>query len=138
LIRHAGKSTRFYSALCARIFLTGILVTAPIDDHSFTSTYVFIRFMDTPGFANILPNSLQPAYGDMRLAGSAVLSSRSYFFITVSAGSRPICIGQPRSSRLSEYIIHRMPIIRTLYKSVKQVIETSDGLASARLSAKWS
>ncbi|MCE7886396.1 MAG: DUF502 domain-containing protein [Alphaproteobacteria bacterium PRO2] len=105
-----------------KFFLTGVLVTAPIAITLYL-VYVFIVFMDRQ-LANILPNNLQPAYGESVFPGSGLIISL-IFFILVGWFATNV-LGQ-MFIRMSEYIMGRMPIIRTFYNAIKQVIETLMG-----------
>jgi uncharacterized membrane protein len=105
-----------------KFFLTGVLVTAPIAITLYL-VYVFIVFMDRQ-FANILPNSLQPAYGDSVFPGSGLIIT-VIFFVLVGWLATNV-LGQ-MFIQVSEYIMGRMPIIRTFYNAIKQVIETLMG-----------
>ncbi|HQX27738.1 MAG TPA: DUF502 domain-containing protein [Alphaproteobacteria bacterium] len=105
-----------------KFFLTGVLVTAPIAITLYV-TYVFIVFMDRQ-LANILPNNLQPAYGESVFPGSGLIIT-IVFFIGVGWFATNV-LGQ-MFIQISEYIMGRMPIVRTFYNAIKQVVETLMG-----------
>lgn len=100
--------------------LAGILVTAPISITIYL-TYVFLTFVDTR-VAKVLPHQWYNAlYGETTFPGIGLIISLVFFvlvgwFATNFMGRILI--------RVSEYIVARMPIIRTLYSSIKQIFET--------------
>ncbi|MCC6598460.1 MAG: DUF502 domain-containing protein [Alphaproteobacteria bacterium] len=103
-----------------RYFLTGILVTAPIFLTVYL-TYVFFTFIDTQ-VSRILPHELYSAlYGGPTVPGLGIIIALAFFtvvgwFATNFMGRMII--------RMSEYVVHRVPIINTIYKGLKQVFET--------------
>ncbi len=105
-----------------KFFLTGVLVTAPIAITLYV-TYIFIVFMDRQ-LTNILPNNLQPAYGESVFPGSGLVIT-VLFFIGIGWLATNV-LGQ-LFIQMSEYVMGRMPIIRTFYNAIKQVIETLMG-----------
>lgn len=116
-IDHHASKQRGFIARMRSYFLTGILVTAPLTITVYL-TFVVFHFVDTQ-VSNILPGQLYNG-----LPGLGILIALSFFitvgwFATNFMGRLVI--------RISEYIVHRVPIINTLYKSVKQVFETLMG-----------
>jgi len=101
-------------------FLAGILVTAPISITVYL-TYIFLTFVDKQ-VGKILPHEWYDAlWGGTTFPGIGLLIAISFFivigwFATNFLGRLFI--------RISEYIVHRMPIIRTLYGAIKQIFET--------------
>jgi uncharacterized membrane protein len=97
-------------------FLAGIVVTAPIGITLYL-TYVFLTFVDrnvTRLFpAHYYPETTIPGIGVLVAVAAFVLIG---WFATNFLGRLLI--------RVSEYIVHRMPVIRTLYGAIKQVFET--------------
>ncbi len=101
-------------------FLAGILVTAPIGITIYL-TYVFLNFVDS-NVVGLLPKDWYDAlYGGTIFPGFGVIIALSFFvvvgwFATNFLGRMII--------RISEYIVDRMPVIRTLYSAIKQIFET--------------
>ncbi|MEM6780728.1 MAG: DUF502 domain-containing protein [Pseudomonadota bacterium] len=96
-------------------FLAGILVTAPIGITIFL-TWKFFAFVDN-SVAGLIP----PQYTETYLPGIGVIIAVSFFlvvgwFATNFLGRLFI--------RISEYIVHRVPVIRTVYGAIKQIFET--------------
>lgn len=118
---HAGRSGPM--ARLRRYFLTGILVTAPVSITIYL-TYVFLKFVDTQVYA-ILPNEwYRTLHGGAMMPGLGIVIALTFFtvvgwFATNFMGRLVI--------RISEYVLHRVPVINTLYKGVKQVFETVMG-----------
>jgi uncharacterized membrane protein len=105
-----------------KYFLTGILVSAPIAITLYLA-YVCIIFMDRQ-VANMLPNSMQPPYGESIFPGSGLIIT-VLFFIGVGWFANNY-LGQ-LFIEASEYVMNKMPIIRTFYNAIKQVVETLMG-----------
>lgn len=106
-------------------FLAGILVTAPIGITIFL-TYSFLSFIDSHvrrliPLEHVLDQILPPAYNDYALPGIGILVALS-FFILVGWFARNF-LGRMIIS-ISEYFVHKMPVIRTLYGAIKQIFET--------------
>ncbi len=100
--------------------LAGILVTAPIAITVYL-TWVFLTFIDSR-VTRILPGHWYEAlYGETTLPGLGLIIALVFFiiigwFATNFLGRLLI--------RISEYIVARMPVIRTLYSAIKQIFET--------------
>ncbi len=98
----------------------GILVTAPISITVYL-TYVFLTFVDSK-VVHLLPKDWYDAlYGSTTFPGLGLIISLTGFimigwFATNFLGRMII--------RVSEYIVARMPVIRTLYSAIKQIFET--------------
>ena len=100
--------------------LAGILVTAPITITVYL-TYLFLTFVDSK-VAMVLPTDwYQALYGKATIPGIGLIVAVTFF----------ICIGWFATNFLgrililiSEKILARMPIIRTIYSATKQVLET--------------
>ena len=103
-----------------RFFLTGLLVTAPIIITIYV-TWLVITFIDIK-VANLLPE-----YLDFRKAlpyqvpGIGLLIV--IFVITFIDAITPGLIGR-NLLKLGEIILFKTPVIRTLYSSIKQIMET--------------
>ncbi len=100
--------------------LAGILVTAPISITIYL-TYIFLSVVDN-NVARLLPKEWYDAlYGGTTIPGIGLVIALSGFvligwFATNFLGRLFI--------RISEYIVDRMPVIRTLYGAIKQIFET--------------
>lgn len=111
------------SARLRRYFLTGILVTAPISLTIYL-TYVFLNFVDSQ-VSRVLPGEwYQALYGRTTIPGLGIVIALVFFtvvgwFATNFMGRMII--------RISEYVVHRVPVINTVYKGLKQVFETVIG-----------
>lgn len=100
--------------------LAGILVTAPITITVYL-TYLFLTFVDGK-VALVLPTDWYHAlYGKATIPGIGLIVAVTFF----------ICVGWFATNFLgrlliliSEKILARMPIIRTIYGATKQVLET--------------
>ena len=100
--------------------LAGILVTAPISITIYL-TWLFLTFIDSR-VAKILPDDWYVAlYGGTTFPGLGLVIALVFFVIigwfAKNFFGRLII-------RLSEYIVHRMPVIRTVYSAIKQIFET--------------
>jgi uncharacterized membrane protein len=103
-----------------RYFLTGIVVTAPLSITLYI-TYLFLVTVDRQ-VTKILPKDWYHAfYGDTMFPGLGVVIAVLFFvaigwFATNFMGRLTI--------RLYEYVVARMPVIRSLYNAIKQIFET--------------
>lgn len=101
-------------------FLAGILVTAPISITIYL-TWSFLTFVDRR-VSHMLPHEwYQALYGGTTVPGVGLIFALVFFvvigwFATNFLGRIFI--------RLSEYIVDRVPVIRTLYSAIKQIFET--------------
>ncbi len=114
-----GHTRQLQRTLFSRIrgyFLAGILVTAPIGITCYL-TYVFLSFVDknvTRLFpAHYYPETTIPGIGILVAVAAFILIG---WFATNFFGRLFISV--------SEYFVHRMPVIRTIYGAIKQVFET--------------
>ncbi|MDH5722541.1 MAG: DUF502 domain-containing protein [Alphaproteobacteria bacterium] len=116
-----GVSHRVGMVARLRAYLiAGILVTAPISLTVYL-TYVFLTFIDH-NVARLLPKEMYEAlYGGTTIPGIGLIIALA-FFITVGWFARNF-FGR-LIIRISEYIVHRMPVISKLYSAIKQVMET--------------
>ncbi len=103
-----------------RYFFTGILVTAPISITVYL-TYMFLRLVDNK-VVHLLPSELYNAiYPKTTIPGlGLVIIIISFIFIGWFATN---FLGR-LFIRLSEYIVDRMPVIRTIHGAIKQIFET--------------
>lgn len=110
-------------SLMARLrgyLIAGILVTAPIGITIYL-TWVFLTFVDAR-VGRVLPEHwYNGAYGGTAVPGFGLIIS-IIFFIVVGWFAKNF-LGR-MLIRFSEYILHRMPIIRTVYSAIKQIFET--------------
>ena len=111
--------TSFFARL-RRYLLTGIVVTAPISITIYL-TYVFLTFIDTHVVGLIPENAYTKYYGDTAIPGLGLIIAITFFiligwFATNFLGRFII--------RIYEYILDRMPVIRTVYGAIKQIFET--------------
>jgi len=103
-----------------RYLFTGILVTAPIAITIYL-TYIFLTFVDSK-VVRFLPREWYEAlYGHTFIPGLGLLIVITVFiligwFATNFLGRLFI--------RIAEYIVDRMPVVRTLYGAIKQIFET--------------
>ncbi len=101
-------------------FLAGILVTAPIGITVYL-TYIFIRFIDKK-VTHIIPEVYNPnTYLPFSVPGLGLIVV-IVFFILVGWFAKNF-LGR-LLIRISEYIVHRMPVIRNIYGAIKQIFET--------------
>lgn len=101
-------------------FLAGILVTAPISITVYL-TYGFLVFVDSK-VSSIIPHTYNPnTYLPFSVPGLGVVIA-VVFFILAGWFARNF-LGR-LIINVSEYIVHRMPVIRTIYGGVKQIFET--------------
>ena len=103
-----------------RFFLTGLLVTAPIIITIYV-TWLVINFID------VKVASLLPEYLDFRKALPFQIPGLGLliviFVITLIGAITPGLIGR-NLLKLGEMILFKTPIIRTVYSSIKQIMET--------------
>ena len=103
-----------------RFFLTGLLVTAPIIITIYV-TWLVITFIDIK-VANLLPE-----YLDFRKALPFQIPGLGLviviFVVTLIGAITPGLIGR-NLLKLGEMILFKTPVIRTVYSSIKQIMET--------------
>ncbi len=116
----AGAPARGPVARLRGYLFAGIVVTAPISITVYL-TYVFLTFVDSK-VTGLLPRDWYDAlYGATTFPGIGLVISLTGFiligwFATNFLGRLII--------RISEYIVDRMPVVRTLYSAIKQIFET--------------
>ena len=103
-----------------RYLLTGIVVTAPVTITIYL-TYVFLTFVDDK-VSGIIPKEwYEGIYGSTAVPGlGLVIALTGFIFIGWFATN---FLGR-LIIRIYEYILDRMPVIRTVYGAIKQVFET--------------
>lgn len=101
-------------------FLAGVLVTAPITITLYV-TWVFLMFVDSK-VTPLIPVQYNPnTYLPFSLPGIGLVAAVA-FFITVGWFARNV-LGRMMIT-ISEYVVHRVPVIRTIYGALKQIFET--------------
>lgn len=100
-------------------FLAGVLVTAPVSITLYL-TWLFVKFVDRQ-VAAIIPEEYYP---QLAIPGLGLLIAIA-FLILIGWFAKNI-LGRI-IIRVSEYILHKMPIIRTFYSAIKQLFETVMG-----------
>ena len=107
-----------------RYLLTGIVVTAPISITIYL-TYIFLTFVDTHVGRIIpqdwIPESFNGFYEETAIPGLGLIIA-VIFFIVVGWFATNI-LGR-WIIRIYEYVLDRMPVIRTVYGAIKQIFET--------------
>lgn len=102
-------------------FLAGILITAPISITIYL-TWAFLNMIDSR-VRKIIPfeKLLPPEHLSYAVPGIGIVIAIA-FFILVGFFARNF-LGR-LAIRISEYIVHKMPVIRTVYAAIKQIFET--------------
>lgn len=109
-----------FMARLRRYLLTGIVVTAPISITVYL-TYIFLTFIDK-NVARIIPNGWHQDYDIISAIPGLGLIVALGFFIVIGWFATNF-LGR-FIIRLYEYILDRMPVIRTVYGAIKQIFET--------------
>lgn len=103
-----------------RWFLTGILVTAPLFLTVFF-TLAFLNYVDTT-VSRIIPPPYNPnTHLPFSVPGLGLVLALTFF---VAAGWFATNFMGRALIGLSEYVLDRMPVIRSLYGALKQIFET--------------
>ena len=102
-------------------FLAGVLVTAPIAITLYL-TYSFLSAIDGK-VRHIIPfeKLFPPEYQEIAVPGLGIFFA-VIFFIVVGWFARNF-LGR-LIIRMSEYVVHRLPVISSLYGAIKQILET--------------
>lgn len=126
---HLNSSDRAISVLgrLRGYFLAGILVTAPIGLTIFL-TWIFLRFIDRRVSA-LIPEAYDPFnYLPFSVPGIELIKALVSLVMVIIAF---ILIGWFARNvlgrllyQMSEYIVHSMPVVSTVYKAIKQIFET--------------
>ena len=120
------KNMSFFSRVRG-YFLAGIFVTAPIGITIYL-TWIFLRFIDARVTAVIPPQFNPFNYLPFSVPGielfKAVISLviAIAFFIMLGWFAKNF-LGR-LIYNIAEYVVHRMPVINTIYKAIKQIMET--------------
>lgn len=119
IAEHVHGSTSLFARLRG-YFLAGILVTAPITLTIYI-TLITLNFVDRQ-VASVLPAEFyNNLYGEGGIPGLGLMMAVAFFIVIGWFAS--IFLGR-YIVRLSEYVMNRMPIIRTIYGAIKQIFET--------------
>lgn len=113
-------SKRTLAARLRGYLIAGILVTAPLGITVWL-TITFIRFIDTS-----VINAIPPQYSPLNYLPISIPGLGLIIMLTML-----ILIGMLTANflgryivRLGEYLLDRMPIVRSLYGGIKQILET--------------
>lgn len=108
-------------------FFAGIFVTAPIGITVYL-TWIFLRFVDSKVTA-LIPAQYNPFnYLPVVIPGTDIFKSLIslilviFFFVMLGWFAKNY-LGR-LIYQVAEYIVHRMPVINTVYKAIKQILET--------------
>lgn len=111
---------RSVSSRLRAYFIAGILITAPISITVYL-TLVFLNFVDNT-VIHILPAVwYHGLYGKTTIPGLGLIVAIAFFILI---GWLTTNILGRFFVRVSEYLVHRMPVIRTLYGTIKQIFHT--------------
>ena len=122
VFKDSGSGGGIFSRLRAYL-IAGILVTAPISITLYL-TYNFLVWVDSK-VTPLIPEQYSPhAYLPVSIPGLGLVIAVA-FFILVGWFAKNI-FGR-LIINISEAIVHRLPIIRAIYKGTKQVFETVMG-----------
>jgi uncharacterized membrane protein len=119
----ADKFTLFHQSLAARIrnyFLTGLILTGPLYI-TFNLTWWLIKWVDDT-VRPFIPAAYRPeTYSPVYFPGSgliiAFVALTLLGFLTANLVGRTLV-------EFGENILNRMPVVRPIYKSLKQIFET--------------
>lgn len=102
-------------------FLAGILITAPIAITIYL-TWAFLNMIDSR-VRRLIPfeKMLPPEHLYYAVPGIGILIA-IVFFVLIGFFARNF-LGR-LAIRMSEYVMHKMPVMRTLYGAIKQIFET--------------
>src|SRR5215510_13078552 len=117
-IQHA-----FHMSLGARLrtyFFAGILITAPVSLTIYLA-WLFIRFVDEQVFSVIPPEYNPETYLPFSIPGIGLLLA--FIGLTLIGALTAGFIGRALHALL-EGILNRLPVIRSLYGAIKQIMET--------------
>jgi uncharacterized membrane protein len=117
------KPSAFQMSLGARLrtyFFAGILITAPISLTIYLA-WLFIRFVDERVFS-VIPQEYNPeTYLRFSIPGIGLLLA--LVFLTLIGALTAGILGRA-INHLFEGILNRLPVIRSLYGAIKQIMET--------------
>ena len=117
------KPHAFRMSLGARLrtyFFAGVLITAPISLTIYLA-WLFIRFVDERVFS-VIPQEYNPeTYLRFSIPGIGLLLA--LIFLTLIGALTAGILGRA-INHLFEGILNRLPVIRSLYGAIKQIMET--------------
>jgi uncharacterized membrane protein len=117
------KPHAFQLSLGARLrtyFFAGILITAPVSLTIYLA-WLFIRFVDEQVFS-VIPQEYNPeTYLPFSIPGIGLLLA--LVFLTLIGALTAGILGRA-INQLFEGILNRLPVIRSLYGAIKQIMET--------------
>src|SRR6185295_18463800 len=117
------KPSAFHMSLGARLrtyFFAGILITAPVSLTIYLA-WLFIRFVDERVFS-VIPQEYNPeTYLPFSIPGIGLLLA--LVFLTLIGALTAGILGRA-INHLFEGILNRLPVIRSLYSAIKQIMET--------------
>jgi len=108
-------------------FWAGVFVTAPIGI-TFYFTLLFLHFINS-SVTGIVPPRLNPFnYLPISVPGIAIIQSIASLMFVITFINWVGWFARKYLGRLiykiSEYLVHQMPVINTLYKAIKQILQT--------------
>lgn len=119
ILQDDGRKVTFLGKL-RNYFLAGILVTAPITI-TFYVVWGFLKFLDNK-ITPFIPIQYNPnTYLPVEVPGLGLIIA-VVFFIVIGWFARNF-LGRIFVT-ISEYIVHRLPVISTIYGAIKQIFET--------------
>jgi uncharacterized membrane protein len=101
-------------------FFTGVVVTAPIT-LTFYWTYLFLLWVDSLVTPWLPPDWNPNAYLPFRMPGTGLVIVIAFF--TLTGWFAKNFLGRMLIA-ISDYIVQRLPVINTVYKTLKQVFQT--------------
>lgn len=117
------RPSAFQMSLGARLrtyFFAGVLITAPISLTIYLA-WLFIRFVDERVFS-VIPQEYNPeTYLRFSIPGIGLLLA--LVFLTLIGALTAGILGRA-INHLFEGILNRLPVIRSLYAAIKQIMET--------------
>lgn len=117
------KQHAFHMSLGARLrtyFFAGILITAPVSLTIYLA-WLFIRFVDEQVFS-VIPQEYNPeTYLPFSIPGIGLLLA--LVFLTLIGALTAGILGRA-INHLFEGILNRLPVIRSIYGAIKQIMET--------------
>ena len=117
---NSSKESIGFFARFRRYFLAGILVTSPILITAYV-TWMIITFIDSQ-VAGLLPDSLDfTKQLPHQVPGLGLIIS--IFTITIIGALTPGFIGRTLL-KAGERVLDKMPVVRTIYGAIKQIMET--------------
>ena len=120
MAENVTKEKISFFARFRRYFLAGILVTSPILITAYV-TWMIITFIDSQ-VAGLLPDSLDfTKQLPHQIPGLGLIIS--IFTITIIGALTPGFIGRTLL-KTGERVLDKMPVVRTIYGAIKQIMET--------------